>query len=120
MKVKVSTRVVFLIGRYAVKIPIDRRGWLQGLNERKLWRKYGYQSNLIPVKWSCGGVVIQQRATPMDRFKGKYVLAVKKRIPELDINGCDLYNPANWGIYRGNIYLLDYGITERVSKMYTK
>jgi len=50
MKVKVSTRVVFLIGRYAVKIPIDRRGWLQGLNERKLWRKYGYQSNLIPVK----------------------------------------------------------------------
>jgi len=56
----------------------------------------------------------------MDRFKGKYVLAVKKRIPELDINGCDLYNPANWGIYRGNIYLLDYGITERVSRMYTK
>jgi len=43
---------------------------------------------------------------------------IKDLIPALDIENCDLYNVENWGYYNGRFVLLDYGIDERISKMY--
>ena len=117
MKIHISTRVVFLTKRYAVKIPIDRRGWLQGINERKLWSKY-QSPNLVPVVWSCGGIVCQKRASKASQFRLLPVDAIKREIPELDILCCDLYNKENWAMYDGRLVLIDYGITEQISKMY--
>jgi len=117
MKILVSTRVVFLTKRYAVKIPIDRRGWLQGINERKLWCKYQSPS-LVPVVWGFGGIVCQKRASKASRYRSLPVDAIKREIPELNVKYCDLYNKENWAMYNGRLVLIDYGITERVSKMY--
>lgn len=117
MKIRISTRVVFLTKRYAVKIPIDRRGWLQGINERKLWSKYK-SPNLVPLVWGFGGIVCQKRASKPSTFRTKYVAHIKREIPELDVLNCDLYNNENWGIYKGRLVLIDYGITEQISKMY--
>ena len=117
MGIRFSTRLVFLIGNYAVKIPIDRRGWLQGINERELWNKYK-SSNLVPLVWGLGGIVCQRRAQSLPEFKDDYAILLKQQIPELDIDNCDLYCPANWGKYNDSVVLIDYGIDENISKMY--
>jgi len=116
--IKVSTRLVIVIGHYAIKIPLDKRGWLQGINEAYLWKKYPNQGKLVPMVWGWKGLVIQRRAYPLKDFKTKYAEILKREIWELNISNCDLYNPKNWGVYKGNVVLLDYGITERVSTMY--
>ena len=116
--IKVSTRLVIVIGHYAIKIPLDKRGWLQGINEAYLWRKYKDQAKLVPVVWSGFGVVVQRRAYPLKEFKMKYAEILKREIWELNVTYCDLHNPKNWGVYKGNVVLLDYGITEQVSTMY--
>lgn len=117
MQIKVSTRVVFLTQRWAIKIPIDRRGWLQGLNERKLWAKYRSRM-LVPIHWSLGGIVIQPRVEQNTPPTKETIKRIKSEIEELDVKNCDLYNVANWGQWMGRPVLLDYGITEQVSQMY--
>jgi len=117
MKIRLSTRLVLLTRKYAVKIPLDKRGWLQGVNEVKLWNKYN-SPNLVPVVWNMGGIVCQKKAYKPYNFRSEYVEIVKKDIPELNVTRCDLYNPNNWGVYNGRLVLVDYGITEEVSKMY--
>ena len=37
---KYSTRLVIILKNIVVKIPINRKGYLQGLNEKKIWDKY--------------------------------------------------------------------------------
>lgn len=103
--------------RYAVKIPIDRRGWLQGINERKLWSKY-HSPNFVPIVWGFGGIVCQARAGKLSMLREHNVELIKQQIPELNIVNCDLHNVDNWGVYDGGVVLVDYGITEEVSKMY--
>ena len=49
MKIKISTRVVFLIGKYAIKIPVSKRGYLQGKNEAKIYTKYKRYPYLAPL-----------------------------------------------------------------------
>ena len=114
----ISTRVVFLIGRLAIKIPIDKRGWLQGLNERHLWNQYKTKNCFAPLICAIGGIVIQKRIAHFDGDVSHHAIEYKKSIPELNIQNCDLHNPKNWGMHNGKIVLLDYGINERISKMY--
>ena len=122
MKIKISTRVVFLIGKYAIKIPIDRRGYLQGKNEGELYKKYKRYPYLAPLVWEKFGIVCQKRCRELSPFETKYmhksVKKLKEKIPELNIDNCDLWNKDNWGWYEYSMVLLDYGIDEKISKMY--
>lgn len=121
MQIRISTRVVLLVGSYAIKIPVDRRGWLQGLNEIYLYDKYACIGQLAPLVWWVGGVVVQRRCKPLPvRLVKYYARRIKENIPELNVRLCDLYQPNNWGVYRGKVVLLDYGITEEVSRMYKR
>jgi len=117
MKIRISTRVVFITKRYVLKIPIDRRGWLQGINERKLWSKY-QSTNLVPTLWGLGGIVCQPKASKPSTFRTRDVKRIKGEIPELNVTNCDLHNIDHWGTYAGRLVLVDYGITEEISKMY--
>jgi len=118
MTIKYSTRIVILTNTKAIKIPISRRGWLQGINEQKLWDKYQHTNLLVPLVWSWHGIVCQERAYSSKIIDWNYPLEIKKRIPELQIDNCDLFKPEQWGLYKGRIVLLDYGITPTVAKMY--
>jgi hypothetical protein len=116
-QIRYSTRFVLLIGRFAIKIPIDKRGYLQGLNEVRLWEKYR-SDNLAPVVWGKFGVVCQRRCAPLLVFQESLADKIKEHIPELRIEKCDLYNEMNWGEYNSRPVLLDYGNDETISQMY--
>lgn len=119
IQIRISTRVVLLVGSYAIKIPVDRRGWLQGLNEIYLYDKYSCTGWLAPLVWWVGGVVVQRRCKPLPaRLIKWYARRIKEEIPELNVRLCDLHQGHNWGVYKGRVVLLDYGITEEVSRMY--
>ena len=118
IRFKVSTRVVVITKYKVYKIPIDYRGWLQGINERIIWDKYQDLYCLAPLIWSFGGIVCMQRVEPVEKISNEMVMSVKRLITPLNIPYCDLYNPENWGKHFGKIVLLDYGINERISKMY--
>ena len=116
--IKISTRLVVMCKSRVLKIPIDYRGYLQGKNEGKLWKEYKSKNILQPVIWECFGIVLQKRAEPIKSISASNVKKIKTIIPQLDIPNCDLYNPENWGMYNGKLRLLDYGINEKISKMY--
>jgi len=116
--IKISTRIVFLTKHKVYKFPIDRRGYLQGRNEGKVWRQYKDCKRLAPLRWEFFGVVCMARAQAIERRPLKSIAYIKRLIPALDIDKCDLYNVENWGYYNGQYVLLDYGIDERISKMY--
>jgi hypothetical protein len=116
--IKISTRLVVMGKSKVLKIPVDYRGYLQGKNEGKLWEEYKYKNILQPVIWECFGIVLQKRAEPVESISTSNVKKIKYIIPQLDIPNCDLYNSENWGMYNGELLLLDYGIDEKISKMY--
>lgn len=118
MKIKISTRLVILTKTKAYKIPLDRRGWLQGINEGNVWTKHKASGYLAPLIWSFGGFVCMHRVTPTNEIPLQLVATIKAAIPAFDIANCDLYRLENWGEYMGSCVLLDYGIDERVSTMY--
>jgi hypothetical protein len=109
---------VVIFNKYVVKIPIDYRGYLQGKNEKQIWKKYNKTNLLAPLKWELYGVVCQTRCKGISDFDYEKVIEIKQLIPQFDIDNCDLYNKDNWGIYQNNQVLLDYGIDEGISKMY--
>ena len=115
---RVSTRIVVLTNHWVYKFPIDRRGYLQGRNEGKVWKQYKDCKTLAPLKWEFLGVVCMARAQEIERRPLQWIRYIKDLIPALDIDNCDLYNVENWGYYNGRYVLLDYGIDERISKMY--
>mgnify|MGYP001388457711 CR=1 FL=1 len=118
IKIKLSTRLVILTKTKAYKIPFDFRGYLQGKNEGKIWNKYKKTKLLAPLIWERLGFVCQKRVNLVEFIDAKQIKNIKKIIPIFNFNNCDLYNSQNWGIYRGKIVLLDYGINKRISKMY--
>lgn len=120
MSLRISTRLVILTRTRAIKIPIDRRGWIQGHNEKRTWDRYKHTGLLAPIRWTAGPIVCQQRITPVTKITSTAVAAIRQAIPHLNIANCDLHNPANWGQHRGSFLLLDYGISARVAKMYPK
>jgi len=116
--IKVSTRLVIITRSKAFKIPLDRRGWLQGINEGKVWEEYKESGYLAPLLWSWGGFVCMERVRPTDYVPPYLIANVKDKIPALDIVNCDLRRLENWGEHNGRTVLLDYGVDERISKLY--
>ena len=119
MKIRISTRVVFVFKRCVIKIPISYRGYLQCKNEKELWDKYSSTGLLGKMYWYRFGLVCMKRYRRAT-YKIPFIEIneVKKQIPELNIVNCDLHIIENWGYQQGNYYLIDYGINERISKMY--
>lgn len=114
--IKFSTRLVFLLPKIVVKIPIDKRGYLQGKNELALYSKYKNTKLLGELIAEFCGVVVMKRYNQLgSKLNEDMVMDIKNKIVELDIINCDLYNPDNWG---ENHILIDYGINEYISKLY--
>ena len=120
MKLKYSTRVVLVFNRFVIKIPISRRGYLQGKNEKILYNKYKHLNLLGALQYECLGVVIMQKYNQLLELKDQHVQEVKLSIPVLNIDNCDLNNIENWGVHNDKPILIDYGLTEYISTLYSK
>tara|TARA_Y100000385_G_scaffold281876_1_gene335417 strand:+ start:5828 stop:6193 length:366 start_codon:yes stop_codon:yes gene_type:complete len=116
--IKISTRLVFLVFNIAIKIPLSYRGYLQGKNEKKIWLKYSKTKFLGTFYFEFLGVVVMKRYKPINITPHERVKKLKSTIPEFNFLNCDLYNCQNWGVERSKYYLIDYGINEKISKMY--
>tara|TARA_R110000765_G_scaffold139965_3_gene240312 strand:- start:342 stop:710 length:369 start_codon:yes stop_codon:yes gene_type:complete len=118
---KLSTRLVIILKNIVIKIPLSKRGYLQGLNEKKIWDKYKDTAPLAELKGVCGGVVCQRRYALLplrESLPNKEVTNIKSLIPEFNFNNCDLYNYKNWGIFNKKYILLDYGIDKYIASLY--
>ena len=115
---KYSTRIVFLLKNIVIKIPISRRGYLQGLNEKKICNKYNHTNSLAELKWMFMGIVCQKRYNTIESIPNRVVEHNKALMPEFNFDNCDLYNSANWGIEGKKYILLDYGVNEYIASLY--
>mgnify|MGYP003660207934 FL=1 len=102
-----------------LKFPLSRRGYLQSKNEKVIWSKYKYLYHLGVFHWEFLGVVCMKRYEPVEAIPTLTVMLAKSIIQELDIDRCDLYNPENWGIENEQHYLIDYGISQYISTLYS-
>ena len=118
MRIEYSTRLVFIFKTLVIKIPLSKRGYLQGLNEKKIWDKYKDIAPLAKLKWMYLGIVCQVRCEPIKLISSIKISKIKLLIEEFNFDYCDLYNPNNWGMYDNKIVLIDYGITKSISKLY--
>jgi hypothetical protein len=119
MKIKYSTRLVFVFKKIVVKIPLSKRGYLQGKNERDLHEKYKGKGLLGELIFEKFGMVIMKTYPLASRIPGYVVYGIKKEIPELNILNCDLHNVKNWGIdENSNPILIDYGVNQYISTLY--
>lgn len=118
IRIRFSTRMVILTKYKVYKFPIDKRGYLQGRNEANVWKQYKECKALAPLKWEFFGIVCMTRVQTIETVPLEWIRYVKDHIPTLDIDNCDLHNVENWGYHNGRYVLLDYGVDERISKMY--
>ena len=118
ISIKYSTRVVIILKNLVVKIPISRRGYLQGINEKKIWHKYNSITSLAELKWMYLGVVCQKRYNSVKSIPNVVVRRIKSKVSEFNFDNCDLHNPENWGMEDNNYILLDYGINKHVASLY--
>ena len=119
MTAKYSTRLVILFDNIVIKIPLSKRGYLQGLNEKVIWDKYKQIGLLAELKWMIIGIVCQKRYKPVKRVPNKIVFQIKELIPEFNFDNCDLYKAENWGIENKKYILLDYGINKHIASLYS-
>lgn len=115
---KYSTRFVILFDNVVIKIPLSKRGYLQGLNEKVIWDKYKQFGLLAELKFMFLGIVCQKRYNPVKRVPNTKVWLIKQLIPEFDFDNCDLYKAENWGIENKEYILLDYGINQKIANLY--
>ena len=115
---KYSTRVVIIFKSVVIKIPVSKRGYLQGLNEKGIWDKYHKFKLLAELKWMFMGIVCQKRYDTVQAIPDRMVKKVKESIPEFDFENCDLHNPANWGVDNKRHVLLDYGVNQHIASLY--
>jgi hypothetical protein len=110
-------REVFLVGRWAVKVPKLTRGWRQflrgllaNMEEREL--SANQWPELCPVVFSvpCGWLIVMRRAAPLtDEFLKtfdmvEFVLPEDGRtFPEIEMKG------SSFGMLDGRIVVVDYG-----------
>lgn len=120
MKIKLSTRLVLVLRNIVIKIPLSKRGYLQGKNEKQLYDKYKETGMIGELYSERFGIVVMKRYPVCSRIPQWVVAGIKKDIPELNVINCDLYNVKNWGMDHDGFgfILIDYGINEEVSKMY--
>ena len=115
---KYSTRLVIILKNIVIKIPVSRKGYLQGLNEKKIWDKYNNIDSLAELNWMWMGIVCQKRYNTVSSIPKSVVKHIKSLVPELDFNNCDLHKPENWGIEGYKYILLDYGVNEYIASLY--
>jgi hypothetical protein len=115
---KYSTRIVIILKNIVIKIPISRRGYLQGLNEKKIWDKYKNIASLAELKWMYIGIVCQKRYSIAKTIPNIVVRRNKIAMPEFNFPDCDLHNPRNWGMEDKKYILLDYGVNEYIASLY--
>jgi hypothetical protein len=118
MKIKYSTRLVIILSKVVIKIPVCKKGFLQGYNERKIWNKYKGIINLAELKWMYCGVVCQKRYNTITEIPETTVHSIKGMIPDFNFDNCDFHNPENWGIHNGQYVLLDYGNNPYIASLY--
>lgn len=117
---KYSTRFVIVFDNVVVKIPLSIRGYLQGLNEKKIWDKYNRYGLLAELKWMRFGIVCQKKYDISKSIPKIVVKRLKAKIAEFNFDNCDLYNYENWGTDGKKYILLDYGITKYIASLYNK
>jgi hypothetical protein len=115
---KYSTRFVIIFKNFVIKIPICRKGWLQGYNEKRIWNKYKHKAPLAELKWMCLGVICQKRYTTINEVPQSEVDKIKILISEFDFDNCDFWNHDNWGKEGEKYILLDYGNSPYVASLY--
>jgi len=103
---------------FVIKIPLSYRGYLQGLNEKKIYDKYHKLGLLAELKWVWHGIVCQKRYKTVNIIPTDWVIDIKTKIPEFNFDNCDLHNPENWGIIDNKYVLLDYGVNEYIASLY--
>ena len=119
LKIKSSTRLVFILKDIVIKIPLSWRGYLQGKNEKTLWDKYNHLNMIGELRWERFGIVCMKRYSPLNRIPNGCVNWIKRNISELNVINCDLHNVKNWGRDdNSNPILIDYGINEYISTLY--
>lgn len=123
--IKYSTRLVIILNNVVIKIPVSRKGYLQGLHEKKIWDKYNninsWEFNsLAELKWMCMGIVCQKRYDTVSSIPSRVVNRIKSLIHEFDFDNCDLHNHENWGIEGNRYILLDYGINNHIASLYNQ
>ena len=118
---RISTRLAILLQGIVIKIPLEHKGMLQGINEKMIWKKYKDVAPLAELKWEFLGIIIQKRYTHVDYIPMEEVDRIKAIIPEFQFENGDLWNYENWGVdEEGNYILLDYGNSEYVASLYKK
>ena len=116
-----STRFVIVLKNIVIKIPISRKGYLQGLNEKKIWDKYNSVAYLAELKWMFMGIVCQKRYdTELLVVPNIVVRRIKSIVKEFNFDNCDLHNSENWGMEDKEYILLDYGINQKIASLYLK
>ena len=116
---KYSTRLVIILKNIVIKIPINRKGYLQGLNEKKIWDKYNSVVYLAELKWMFMGIVCQKKYdTELLVVPNIVVKRIKSIVKEFDFDNCDLHNSKNWGMEGKEYILLDYGINKHIASLY--
>jgi len=113
-----STRFVIILKNIVIKIPLDRKGFIQGYNEKKIFNKYKHKAVLAELKWMFLGIVCQKRYTTINEIPKNEVYNIKKIIPEFDFDNCDFWNYENWGKEGEKYILLDYGNNPYVASLY--
>lgn len=113
------TRIVFLVGPYAIKVPKPKiwrhflLGLLSNMNEKSQWDISlitGKSEYLCPVVWMCfgGWVLVMKRCEPYPSLKEDWDLFKEKIIKHLEVHEGD-DKPTNYGIFEGRLVKLDYG-----------
>ena len=121
ISLKYSTRLVIVLKNIVIKIPINKRGYLQGLNEKYIWNKYNSVAYLAELKWMFMGIVCQKRYdTELLTIPNIVVRRIKSIVKEFNFDNCDLHNTENWGMEGKNYILLDYGINQKIANLYHK
>lgn len=108
------TRTVFLVGRYAIKVPSWRMGWrffLRGLLANMQEREFGRAGwdGLCPVLYGnrYGFVIVMPRADPIERDMTdvEYDDLLARREYELPVER----KTDSFGMLNGQIVAVDYG-----------
>jgi len=109
-----ETRLVFLVGNYAIKTPNFLKGYRQflyGLISNHQEKAYSNSNpNLLPVIFSCIGslFIIFPRAKVLTEIDHETFLKVMKPIgdyPRVD------YKAESFGVWKNKVYVIDYGTT---------
>jgi hypothetical protein len=118
-----SSRLVILIGKWAIKIPFNKCGIEQSYQEIKTWDKYKtFPFNKILFKFKF--ITVHRRAEKINKYEFKYlrqyIKVLESKYPELQFEYGDIYRFENWGRVNHRLVIIDYGLTEEIEGKYYK